>query len=124
MGSKKTVLAKPTSGIHRAQTTWAQRPSSVCLNAPPLLDTDSSQQHEMGTEDNDDIATGLLVYMEPHNTPDVQRGYTCHKTESCCCSDIHHPYKYCTQHHHPWKDLAPFHCADSERRLLFQNDPL
>ena len=35
IGSKKTVLAKRTSGIQRPQTTWAQRPSSVCLNAPP-----------------------------------------------------------------------------------------
>ena len=32
-----TVLAKQTSGIHRAQTTWAHRLSSVCLKAPPRL---------------------------------------------------------------------------------------
>lgn len=37
MGSKNTVFANLTSGIHNAQTTWAQVPRSVCLNAPPWL---------------------------------------------------------------------------------------
>ncbi len=35
IGSKKTVLANRTSGIQRPHTTWAHRPSSVCLKAPP-----------------------------------------------------------------------------------------
>lgn len=35
IGSKNTVFANRTSGIHKAQTTCAQVPLSVCLNAPP-----------------------------------------------------------------------------------------
>ena len=37
IGSRKTVLANLTSGIHRPHTTCAHLPSSVCLKAPPRL---------------------------------------------------------------------------------------
>ena len=47
MGSRNTVLAKRTSGIHSPQTTWAHRPSSVCLKAPPLL---GQRQHSTERE--------------------------------------------------------------------------
>lgn len=37
MGSRKIRVGKADLGIQRAHLTWAQRPSSVCLKAPPLL---------------------------------------------------------------------------------------
>ena len=47
IGSRNTVLANRTSGIQRPHTTWAQRPSSVCLKAPPRL---GQRQHSTDRE--------------------------------------------------------------------------
>jgi len=49
MGSMYTALPNRTSGIHRAQTMCANRPSSVCFNAPPVT---GHRQHT--AEDNDE----------------------------------------------------------------------